>query len=411
MSINKMLYNKIIPAVKKNAPKFYTLLKNIKHRYVYNQRYFNQLISKNLYLIDHILEKKHEDWAKDVYFQKKNSVNDVGVIEINNSCNINCVMCDTRSSVRQKKLMSLDLVEKSVLEFKKKKINSVLLHTIGDPLVNTKLGKILQILRNYKMQTAISTNGLLLEKHLDTLKEYVDVCSSIRFSIDGVKKETYEKIRFGGKWEDLIRNLDLAKKWLPDLGYEFMIDLVITKDNFDELGEFVTFFRDYVKKPYRHLHLNFMNSLSPNNDYFLKNNTIPKHTHINSFCKYVSQTTPYILVDGRMSVCCRDYDGSLVIGSINEDNGIDDVMAGEELKQLQQAHESGDLSKTNNNLCKSCYIIDGRVQTIWTNSVAYLLYKHDNESSGFYQKKFNNLLDFFNKLSKDNYKQFLSQIC
>ena len=28
MSINKMLYNKIIPAVKKNAPKFYTLLKN-----------------------------------------------------------------------------------------------------------------------------------------------------------------------------------------------------------------------------------------------------------------------------------------------------------------------------------------------------------------------------------------------
>ena len=60
------------------------------------------------------------------------------------------------------------------------------------------------------MQTSISTNGLMLEKHIDTLIEYVDVCSSIRFSIDGVKKETYEKIRFGGKWEDLIRNLDLA---------------------------------------------------------------------------------------------------------------------------------------------------------------------------------------------------------
>jgi len=153
-----------------------------------------------------------------------------------------------------------------------------------------------------------------------------------------------------------------------------------------------------------------MNSLSPNNDYFLKNNTLSKHTHINSFCRYVSQSTPYILVDGRMSVCCRDYDGSLVIGSIKDDNGIDDVLAGEELKQLQQAHESGDSSKINNSLCKSCYIVDDRVQTIWNNSVAYLLYKHNNESSDFYQKEFNNLLDFFNNLSKDNYKQFLSQI-
>ena len=57
-----MLYNRIIPTVKKNTPKFYTLLKGIKHRYIYNQKYFNQLISKNLYLIDHILEKKHEDF-------------------------------------------------------------------------------------------------------------------------------------------------------------------------------------------------------------------------------------------------------------------------------------------------------------------------------------------------------------
>ena len=65
-----MFYNKFIPTVKKNTPKFYTLLKNIKHRYIYNQRYFNQLVSKNLDLIDNIMEKKYEDWAKDNYFQK-----------------------------------------------------------------------------------------------------------------------------------------------------------------------------------------------------------------------------------------------------------------------------------------------------------------------------------------------------
>ena len=115
-----MLYNKIIPLLKKNTPKFYTLLKDVKHHYIYNQRYFNQLLSSNLNLIDHILNKKYEDWAKDKYFKDKKTVNDAAVIEINNSCNINCVMCDTKSSTRKKKLMSLDLVEKSVLEIKKK---------------------------------------------------------------------------------------------------------------------------------------------------------------------------------------------------------------------------------------------------------------------------------------------------
>ena len=44
------------------------------------------------------------------------------------------------------------------------------------------------------MQAGISTNGLMLDKHVDTLAEYFDTCSNIRFSIDGVKKETYENL-------------------------------------------------------------------------------------------------------------------------------------------------------------------------------------------------------------------------
>ena len=404
-----MLYNNITSLVKKNTPKLYTLLKDIKHRYIYNQRYFNQILSSNLNLIDNILKEKYEDWAKAHYLKEKKTFNNVAVIEINNSCNINCIMCDTKSSTRKKKLMSLDLVEKSVSEIKKKNINTVLLHTIGDPLSNTRLKDVFKILRKYKMQTGISTNGLMLEKHIDTLIEYVDVCSSIRFSIDGVKKETYEKIRFGGKWEDLIRNLDLAKKELPKIGYEFMIDLVITKDNFGELGEFVTFFKKYVRKPYRHMHFGFMNSLSPNNDYFLSNNMLEKHTHNNFFCSYVARNTPYILVDGRVSVCCRDYDGSLVIGSINNEKGIDSVINGEELKRLQQKHESKDVD---NNLCKYCFLIDRRILYIWSNTVSYLLYKKRDEDSTFYQREFENLLNFFkgNSFNRDTYKKIISAI-
>ena len=151
-----------------------------------------------------------------------------------------------KALVEKKKLMSLDLCEKSVKEMHDQGIRSILLHTIGDPLANAKLKDYLKILRKYNMQAGISTNGLMLDKHVDTLTEFFDICSNIRFSIDGVKKETYEKIRFGGIFEKLIENLNLAEKKLKKIGYEFSIDLVISKDNFDELGEFIVFFKKYI---------------------------------------------------------------------------------------------------------------------------------------------------------------------
>ena len=111
---------------------------------MYNQRYFNQLVSKNLDLIDNIMEKKYEDWAKDNYFQKKNSVGDVGVIEINNSCNINCVMCDTKSSTRPKKLMNLDTELDEIFEemkeiFKKLVFKSMIYRDIHMDMISDKL--------------------------------------------------------------------------------------------------------------------------------------------------------------------------------------------------------------------------------------------------------------------------------
>ena len=84
-------------------------------------------------------------------------------------------MCDTKSSSRQKKLMDLDICEKSVKQMKESGVTSVLLHTIGDPLANAKLKDYLKILRKYNLQAGLSTNALLLDKHVETLKEYFDI--------------------------------------------------------------------------------------------------------------------------------------------------------------------------------------------------------------------------------------------
>tara|TARA_B100000941_G_scaffold27469_1_gene16281 strand:- start:177 stop:1394 length:1218 start_codon:yes stop_codon:yes gene_type:complete len=401
------MYRYFLPILKK-SPFIYKSLKKIKNEILFKDQFINNLRGNTDNLVASLINEKYFEYQKKNFHKIKDKKTKVGILEINNSCNINCVMCDTKSSTRQKKLMNVDLAEKSVKEMRNDGIDSVLLHTIGDPLANVKLKEYLKILRKYKMQAGLSTNGLMLDKHVNTLAEYIDVCSNIRFSIDGVKKETYEKIRFGGIFEKLIENLDLAEKKLKKIGYEFSIDLVITKDNFDELGEFVVFFKKYVNNPYKNIHFNFMNSLSPNNDYFLENNVIEEHTSKNYYCNYASRLIPYVLVDGRVSACCRDYDGSLVVDDL-KNNSLINMNNSKGFKKLQKAHMDEDESINEYELCKSCYIVDERITTIWRNVMTLFLYKNPDGSAKFYQKFFDELLLLVKNLNKIDYDILLKK--
>ena len=403
------MYNYSLSFLKKKAPGTYKLLKKAKNKLLFSDRYIGSLNLENLNLINNLDNESYYDYKKKIFIEDKDKKSKTGILEINNSCNINCVMCDTKSSTRKKKLMDLDLCDKSVKQMKEQGITNILLHTIGDPLANVRLKDYLQILRKYKMQVGLSTNGLMLDKHVDTLEEYFDVCSSLRFSIDGVKKSTYEKIRFGGKFEKLIESLELAENRLKKIGYEFIISLVVTKDNFEELGEFIIFFKKYVNNPYKNLEFHFMNSLSPNNDYFLKNNMIEEHTSKNFFCNFASNLTPYVLVDGNVSACCRDYDGSLIVDDIKENN-LKTMGESKKFKKLQSAHSEESTNKVNDfELCRTCYEVDNRVSIIWNNLMTKMLYKHPSESSNFYQKFLNESLAMLKSVNKNNYQDLVNK--
>ena len=197
--------------IKRKIPKFYSLGRNFKDQFISKKKELNlmrDLTHQNVNNFKSVKNIDYYEYKKKIFEEDKNKKRLFAYLEINNSCNINCVMCDTKSSTRQKKLMDLDTVEESIISIKKLGINTVSLHTIGDPIANPRLGKVFEILRKYKMQTSLSSNGLLLDKRIDVLKEYIDVCSDIKFSIDGCTKETYEKIRFGGSWEVLLKILN-----------------------------------------------------------------------------------------------------------------------------------------------------------------------------------------------------------
>ena len=152
-------------------------------------------------------------------------------------------MCQTMSATRKRGRMDLELFKKILSKLSKKGIETIALHTLGDPLANPRLPEIFKEIRNFGLKTSICTNGLLLDKHVKTLIEYMDICPSISFSIDGAKSETYEKIRIGGNFDNLITQLELSNKELRSKGMSVKIQYMICNDNLDQIGDFICKFR------------------------------------------------------------------------------------------------------------------------------------------------------------------------
>lgn len=398
--------------IKKNFPKVYGFArKNFKKITIKKTSNIENIRKQNIRYFESIKSEKYFDYKKKIFKEDQNKSRSFAYLEINNSCNINCVMCDTKSSTRQKKMMNLSLVESSLKKIKKMGINRVSLHTIGDPLANAKLDEVFKLLRKYNMYTSISTNGLLLTKNLSTLKNYIDVCSDIKFSIDGCTKETYEKIRFGGNWEELLVNFRTAKEVLEPLGYRISVLNILMKENFHEIGKFITFFGKFFDNPYERVEFDILNSLSPSNIFFENNNLFENHTYLNKFCTLVSNPIPFILVDGKLSVCCRDYDGSLVMGDTNNES-IENILNSENFKDLQKSHsDENSNSFSQYNLCNTCYHIDDRITFIFINLTKMIIYKFVNKDDSFYQNKIEKIVRFLNEIHKyENYSQFEREI-
>lgn len=93
-------------------------------------------------------------------------------VEITNRCNLNCSFCSTDS--RPKKEMTEEEFEQIL-----KKINSytdyLYLHVKGEPLLHTKLDKILSLTKRYNKKVCITTNGTHMKDKIDILKKYDNI--------------------------------------------------------------------------------------------------------------------------------------------------------------------------------------------------------------------------------------------
>lgn len=149
-------------------------------------------------------------------------------------CNMKCVFCNIwRKNIFEN--------EASTKEIKKRLVDcwdlgcSITSFTGGEPLLRRDIDDLLQF-SNQEIGsfTGLVTNGILLDKKIDTLSKYVD---ALAVSFDVNNKHIFNKTRGVDAFEKVKHNIEYAKK----MGLEIDLLSVITNETFEYIDNTIEF--------------------------------------------------------------------------------------------------------------------------------------------------------------------------
>ena len=156
------------------------------------------------------------------------------IVELTTKCNLRCVMCDV--------CLQHNSINDNILNFIK--LNIPFLERIkwqgGEVFLYDRFYELMDFCNQYGVKQVIQTNGILINKQI--LKLLSSRKIHLSFSIDSVNKNTYESIRRGAKFEDLLKVIRLIhdyKKNVKDFCYTLI--MVVMSNNYNEIDDMVNF--------------------------------------------------------------------------------------------------------------------------------------------------------------------------
>ncbi|QAZ67139.1 radical SAM protein [Solidesulfovibrio carbinolicus] len=256
-------------------------------------------------------------------------------IEITNHCNLNCTMCNTQMSKRMKGFMSPEVFDKVIARLQSVGIYRAALHTVGETLLHPNLGDLLGIARKRNFSVFFSTNGQLTGKLEKILPYYSGLFNSIRFSIDAATPETYALIRKGGKIERVWKSFQLIRDFNVAHGTNFGIvtNYILSDTNIGEIDSFIDHVSEFA--PVDSMKFNLPNSLSPDPSFLKEIFSFHSLIYPTGYGCMLPFNTVAITFDGKVSLCCRDYDADLTIGSFLKDNPLG-IWRGKQAEAIRQ---------------------------------------------------------------------------
>ncbi len=258
-------------------------------------------------------------------------------IESTNICNAKCVFCPRDEMHRRQGIMTVDLFKKIVDECAELGITHVRMHNYGEAFIDRKLVEKVK----YAKHKGISEVGLISNGSLITdpvARGMIDAgLDAINISVDASGKEVFEATRIGLKYDKVIANIERLVRLRAESGKrrpKLILSFVRQNNSADEQA-FIEHWRTIADK----IHVTDLHNWA---------GTLNTESDVNYPC-YRPWLTFTVLWDGRVSLCCADFDGRTILGNLNTQT-IAEVWNAEPYRQARRQHlESG-----GPDVCRAC---------------------------------------------------------
>ena len=258
-------------------------------------------------------------------------------IEATNICNAKCVFCPRDEMHRRQGIMSLELFKKIVDECAELGITHVRMHNYGEAFMDRKLVEKVR----YAKQKGIREVGMISNGSLITelvARGMIDAgLDAINISVDASGKEVFEATRLGLNYDKVIANIERLLRLRAESGKrrpKLILSFVRQNNSADEQA-FIEHWRSIADK----IHVTDLHNWA---------GTLNTQSDVNYPC-YRPWLTFTVLWDGRVSLCCADFDGKTVLGDLNTQT-IAEIWNAEPYRVVRREHlESG-----GPDVCRGC---------------------------------------------------------
>jgi MoaA/NifB/PqqE/SkfB family radical SAM enzyme len=258
-------------------------------------------------------------------------------IESTNICNAKCVFCPRDDMHRRQGVMSLELFKKVVDECAELGITHVRMHNYGEAFIDRKLVEKVKYAKDKGIkEVGMISNGSLITEQV--ARGMVEAgLDAINISVDAAGKDVFDATRLGLNYDKVIANVERLVRVRAELGKsrpKLILSFVRQSNSVDEQA-FIAHWKAIADK----IHITDLHNWA---------GTLNKESDVNYPC-YRPWLTFTVLWDGRVSLCCADFDGRTILGDLNA-SSIRDIWNAEPYRQARRLHlESG-----GPDICRSC---------------------------------------------------------
>ncbi len=258
-------------------------------------------------------------------------------VESTNICNARCVFCPRDQMHRRQGVMDMGLFVKLADECRALGIAHLRLHNYGESFVDRRLVEKIRYAKAIGIpEVGLISNGSLIgeEEALGVVEAGLD---AINISVDAAGKETFERTRVGLQYDKVIANIERLLRLRAELGRTRpkLILSFVRRDDSEEERAFIAAWRAKADK----IHVTDLHNWA---------GTLHTRSDVRFPC-YRQWLTFTVLWDGRVSLCCADFDGKVVLGDARTST-IEEIWNAEPYRLARRAHlESG-----GPDICRTC---------------------------------------------------------